>query len=655
MCGITGFADRPQERRSPAGADSDLALVHAMCDVIRHRGPDDEGIHVEPGVGLGMRRLSIIDLSTGNQPIHNEDRTVWVVFNGEIYNYLELRTELERAGHRFYTSSDTETIVHAYEQWGEQAFGRLRGMFGLAIWDRPRQTLLVARDRAGIKPVYYAERGGRLHFASEIKSLLVAGAADRNIDLGALDHYLTFLYTPPDGSIFRGVRKLPPGHYLRWMDGQVQVKRYWQLSAAETFAGTDVDAADQLHTVLRDAVQSHLISDVPLGAFLSGGIDSSLVVGLMAEVSERPVQTFSIGFDEPQFDELDHARKVAAHFKTDHHEFVVRPDALAILDRLVQHFDEPFADSSAIPTWYVCEMARRHVTVVLSGDGGDELFGGYDRYLPHPRVAAFDRLPIPRKRQAAAAAWPLLPHGTRGKNFLRHVARDDRGRFLDATAFFQPDEKRSLYTDDLLQGVDPHAAERYAARQFDGLDGLPFGSQMMKFDFRTYLPEDVLVKVDRMSMAHSIESRVPLLDNHVIDFAATLPLRTKIQHGVRKVLLKQVASRILPPEIINRRKQGFGVPVGVWFRGSLRNTFSDVLRSQRARERGYFNQRFIDRLLAEHLSGVRDHSMRLWQLVVLELWHHAYIDEPAFVQTTITSSRVTTNQETADAVVAHGR
>jgi asparagine synthase (glutamine-hydrolysing) len=653
MCGIAGFADHVQDHRALSNADGDLALVHAMCDVIRHRGPDDEGIHVETGVGLGMRRLSIIDLSTGHQPIHNEDRTVWTVFNGEIYNYRELREELEQAGHRFYTSSDTETIVHAYEQWGEQAFGRLRGMFGLAIWDRRRQTLLVARDRAGIKPVYFAERGGRLYFASEIKSLLVAGAADRNINLEALDHYLTFLYTPRDGSIFRGVRKLPPGHYLRWTGGHVHVKQYWQLPASETFAGTDADAADQLHAVLRDAVRSHLISDVPLGAFLSGGIDSSLVVGLMAEVSDRPVETFSIGFDEPQFDELDHARKVAAHFKTDHHEFVVRPDALAILDRLIQHFDEPFADSSAIPTWYVCEMARRHVTVVLSGDGGDELFGGYDRYLPHPRVAAFDRLPIPAKRQAAAVAWPFLPHGARGKNFLRHVARDDRGRFLDATAFFQPDEKRALYTDDLLRRLDPTAAEHTLAAQFEGLDALPFGSQMMKFDFRTYLPEDVLVKVDRMSMAHSIESRVPLLDNHVIDFAATLPLGTKIHNGVRKVLLKQVASRILPPDIINRRKQGFGVPVGVWFRGSLRETFGDVLRSQRARERGYFNQRFIDRLLAEHLSGVRDHSMRLWQLVVLELWHHAYIDTPTFVAQSAARPLVATHSEPASALIAH--
>ena len=375
MCGIAGFVEtsRP-DARSPRN-EADFALVHRMCEVIRHRGPDDEGIHVEAGVGLGMRRLSIIDLSTGHQPIHNEDRTVWIVFNGEIYNYRELRRELEAAGHRFYTSSDTETIVHAYEEWGEAAFGRLRGMFGIALWDRPGRTLLIARDRAGIKPLHFVERGARLYFGSEIKSLIAAGAVEPAIDLEALDHYLSFLYAPRDRSLFKGVRKLPPGHFLRWRDGKADIVKYWEISAAEPFRGGPDEAARALRGVLTDAVRSHMVSDVPLGAFLSGGVDSSIVVGLMAEASNRPVQTFSIGFDEPQFDELEHARRVATHFGTDHHEFVVRPDGLSILDRLIEHFDEPFADSSAIPTWYVSEIARRHVTVVLSGDGGDELFG----------------------------------------------------------------------------------------------------------------------------------------------------------------------------------------------------------------------------------------------------------------------------------------
>jgi asparagine synthase (glutamine-hydrolysing) len=606
----------------------DVSMVHTMCDVIRHRGPDDEGVHVEPGVGLGMRRLSIIDLSTGHQPIHNEDRTVWVVFNGEIYNYRELRRELESAGHRFYTSSDTETIVHAYEEWGEAAFGRLRGMFGIGLWDRRRRTLWLARDRAGIKPLHYVVHGDRLYFASEVKSLIAAGAVTRDIDLAALDHYLSFLYAPRDRAIFKGVQKLPPGHCLKYVDGQLEMRQYWQISAAEPFAGSAADAARALHRVLADAVESHMVADVPLGAFLSGGVDSSVVVGLMARASSRPVQTFSIGFDVPEFDELEHARRVARHFGTDHHEFVVRPDGLSILDRVVAQFDEPFADSSAIPTWYVSEIARQHVTVVLSGDGGDELFGGYDRYLAHPRVARFDRVPLPAKRQLAAAVWPLLPHGVRGKNFLRHVARSDDGRYLDAIAFFQPDEKRALYTADVREALSGASAEDALARHFARFASLPPHSRMMRFDFETYLPEDVLTKVDRMSMAHSIESRVPLLDNEVIDFAATIPASLKIVNGRRKHILKEAAKDLLPADILNRKKQGFGVPLGVWFRGGLTDVFSDVLSSPTTRQRGYFEPAFVDRLLTEHLQGKRDHTLRLWQLLVFELWHRQYLDSP---------------------------
>jgi len=351
MCGIAGFADSRMAPAGVAASGAEFSLVHRMCDAIRHRGPDDEGIHAEPGIGLGMRRLSIIDLAGGRQPIHNETRTVWVVFNGEIYNYRALRRELEGRGHAFATASDTETIVHAYEEWGEAAFGRLRGMFGIALWDQPRGTLLLARDRAGIKPVHYLECNGRLYFASEIKALLAAGVVGSSLNLEALDHYLAFLYTPSDASIFEGVRKLPPGHYLRWRDGRADVHRYWQVAATEPFTGSEADAIDALRAVLADAVTSHLMSDVPLGAFLSGGIDSSAVVGFMAQASSRPVKTFSIGFDEPQFDELEHARAVARHFGTEHHEFVVKPDAVAVLPEIVWHYNEPFADSSAIPTY----------------------------------------------------------------------------------------------------------------------------------------------------------------------------------------------------------------------------------------------------------------------------------------------------------------
>jgi asparagine synthase (glutamine-hydrolysing) len=597
-----------------------------MCEVIRHRGPDDEGIHVESGVGLGMRRLSIIDLSTGRQPIHNEDETVWLVFNGEIYNYRELRTELERAGHRFYTSSDTETIVHAYEQWGEECFRRLRGMFGIALWDRRARTLLLARDRAGIKPLHYTEHGGRLFFGSELKSLLAAGAVDGAIDAESLDHYLSFLYTPSDRSIFTGVNKLPPGHLLRWHDGRATIRAYWQMDTRESFRGSADEAAQELRRVMADAVRSHMVSDVPLGAFLSGGVDSSAVVGFMAEASERPVKTFSIGFDDPAFDELEHARVVATHFGTEHHEFVVRPDALGILDQLIGHFDEPFADSSAIPTWYVSEIARQHVTVVLSGDGGDELFGGYDRYLPHPRVAQFDRLPIPGRRRLASAVWPWLPHGARGKNFLRHVARDDNGRFLESVAFFTEDEKAALYTPAFRARLNGSSAEARLGRHFERFAPLSIHSRMMRFDFETYLPEDVLTKVDRMSMAHSIESRVPLLDNEVIDFAATLPSHLKIHEGRRKHVMKEALKGFVPDGILNRKKQGFGVPLGAWFRGGLTGVFADILGSASTKQRGYFQPAFIDRLVQEQLSGRRDHTLRLWQLLVFELWHRHYVD-----------------------------
>jgi asparagine synthase (glutamine-hydrolysing) len=625
MCGIAGFVDST-DTTAPFTLDEGRALVHQMCDVIRHRGPDDEGVWVDRGIGLGMRRLSIIDLSTGHQPIHNEDRSIWIVFNGEIYNFQALRAELEGCGHRFYTASDTEVIVHAYEQWGRDAIRRLRGMFGLALWDARLKTLLLARDRIGIKPLHFAAIDGRLYFASEIKSLLCAPDLPRDLDLEALDHYLSFLYTPRDGSIFRHVRKLPPGHLLTWRDGAVQIEQYWQMPAAETFAGTEADAIEALRGVLADAVRAHLVSDVPLGAFLSGGVDSSLVVGLMAETSGARVKTFSIGFDEPAFDEVEHARRVAEHFGTEHFEFVVKPDAVGIIDRLVAHFDEPFGDPSAIPTWYVSEMARRHVTVVLSGDGGDELFGGYDRYVPDPRVAAFDRYSPRVVRRAAAVAAARLPHGARGKNFLRHVTRDEQGRYLDAVGFFTPDEKPVLLSHDVRQHIAGPSPEARLARHFERYAALPWASQMMRFDAETYLPEDVLTKVDRMSMAHSLESRVPLLDNEVLQAAAALPAAFKIKDGRRKHILKEVASTLVPRQILDRRKQGFGVPLGVWFRGDLRELTHDLLLSPRARQRGYFVPSTIERIVGEHVAGTRDHGFRLWQLLMFEVWHRHFVD-----------------------------
>ncbi len=625
MCGIAGFVESA-DVRSPYERGDALALTHRMCQAIRHRGPDDEGLFAEPGVALGMRRLSIIDVSTGHQPIHNEDERLWIVFNGEIYNFRELRHELEACGHRFYTGTDTEAIVHAYEEWGVKAFAKLRGMFGLALWDRHTQTLLVARDRVGIKPMHYATVNGRFYFGSEIKSLLCAPDLPRDLNADALDHYLSFLYAPRDASFFSHIRKLPPGHLLTWQAGRMTIEPYWTPGLLETFRGSDEEAIDELKHVLMDAVGAHLVSDVPLGAFLSGGIDSSLVVALMSKVSGARVKTFSIGFGEPQYDELFWARQVAAHYDTDHHEDVVTPDGVGILDTLISHFDEPFGDSSAIPTWYVSQLARRHVTVALSGDGGDELFGGYDRYLPHPRVEAIDRFAPAAVRTVAGLVSAGLPQGATGKRFLRHIARNRRGRYLDAVGFFSADDKAGMYTSDLRAQLGAVPPERRMMQRFERYAGLPWASQMMRFDIETYLPEDILTKVDRTSMAHSLESRVPLLDNHVIDFALTLPASMKIRNGRRKHVLKEVAARFLPAALIDRPKQGFGVPLDVWFRGSLRELFADTLLSQRSLDRGYFRPDFLRGLVDEHVRGRRDHALRLWQLVVLERWHQQYVD-----------------------------
>ncbi len=518
-------------------------------------------------------------------------------------------------------------IVHAWEEWGQAALERLHGMFAVAVWDTRTRTLWLARDRPGIKPLHYASVRGGIRFASEIKSFLVDPELPRDIDLPALDHYCSFLYTPGDRSIFSAVKKLPPGHVLRWKDGATVVERYWQIPAGETFQGSEEDATKALRAALTAAVRSHMISDVPLGAFLSGGVDSSAVVALMAEASSAPVRTFSIGFDDAAHDELPFARVVAERYGTEHHEFVVRPDALAILDPLIAHFDEPFGDSSAIPTWYVSEIARRHVTVVLSGDGGDELFGGYERYVPHPRVAAFDRLRLPGKQQLARLAADRWPRGARGRNFLRHVARNPEARYLDAIGFFRPDEKEELYTRELAATLAGADAEATAAAAFENGTSLTWPARMMRFDFATYLPEDVLTKVDRMSMAHSIESRVPLLDTAVIELAATLPASLKMKGGRQKHVLKEAVADLLPPQILDRPKHGFGVPVGNWFRGGVSELFADTLLSERARNRGLFEPRTIERLVRDHVERGRDHTLRLWLLVVLELWQRQYVDE----------------------------
>jgi asparagine synthase (glutamine-hydrolysing) len=619
MCGIAGvvsLGDRPVA----------LDEVHRMCDAMAHRGPDDEGLHLAANVGLGMRRLSIIDLATGRQPVHNEDRTVWAVFNGEIYNFRELRRDLEARGHAFYTGTDTEVIVHLYEERGPRCVDALRGMFAFAVWDERAQSLLLARDRVGIKPLYYCETGGRLAFASELKALLTLPEIERRVDWTALGHMFTFLTTPQTESIVQGIRKLEPATVLTASAASgVRLSRYWELRWAADESRSEADLADELRARLEESVRLHLVSDVPLGAFLSGGIDSSSVVAAMSRLGAAPVKTFSIGFTEEDYDELRWARVVARAFDTDHHEMVLEPDVLSVLDDLAWHLDEPFGDPSAIPTYMVSKLAAEHVTVVLSGDGGDELFAGYDRYRVEARERRFDQVPAALRRAVASLAR-RAPEGTRGRNFLRHLALEGFERYLDAANFFRREEQRELFQPEVFALVSAGDPWREAAAYAAGGNG-HWLSSLQHLDIKAYLPLDILTKVDRMSMAHSIESRVPLLDHELLEFAATIPPELALRNGTGKYIFKKALRGILPDEIIDRPKRGFAVPLGRWFRGRLSEFVRELLLSTRARQRGIFNPAYVEGLLRRNESG-RDLDFQLWTLISFELWARRFLDDP---------------------------
>jgi asparagine synthase (glutamine-hydrolysing) len=616
MCGIAGIMDL-------AGGPVSSGQVRAMCSTLVHRGPDGEGTYLGTGVGLGMRRLSIIDLDTGDQPVHNEDGTIWVVFNGEIYNFEELRRELEGRGHVFYTRTDTEVIVHLYEERGAGCVDALRGMFAFAVWDQRARRLLLARDRLGIKPLYYARVGDRLVFASELKALLALPDVPRDIDWTAFGHYLAFLTTPGDRSILRSIRKLPPGHVLvATAGGQERIERYW---SAEFVPDHDHDEAwfvERLRGLLEESVRLHLVSDVPVGAFLSGGIDSSSVVASMAGLSSEPVRTFSIGFAEAGFNELAHARRVASAFGTDHREMVLEPDALPDLEDLVWHLDEPFGDSSAIPTYMLSKLAAEHVTVALSGDGGDELFAGYERYQVEGRERFWGFLPEPARRALAFVAAGL-PRGMRGRNYLRHATLPGVERYLDAGTVIGSDEQCRILTPEIqaaLAQQDPWAEAR--ARLQAGDHWL---SALQALDIGSYLPLDILTKVDRMSMAHSLEARVPLLDHKLVEFAASIPPELQLRGRTTKYLLKQAMKGILPESILNRGKQGFAVPLGLWFGGSLEGLLRDVLLSDRARARRVFDTTRLERRIKAG-SAPGGLGLDLWTMLSFELWCRTFLD-----------------------------
>jgi len=628
MCGIAGFVDL-WERNARAMEDRE-AILARMCRVITHRGPDDQGVMVQTGVALGMRRLSIIDLAGGHQPMSGEDGSVTIVFNGEIYNFQELKPNLEARGHIFQTNSDTEAIVHAYEEFGPECLRDLRGMFAFAIWDDKARSLFIARDRAGKKPLYYTTTpNGTFVFGSELKALLEHPEVERQINAEALDAYFTLGYVPDPLSIFQDIHKLPPGHYLNLKGGQVTVKQYWDFEFESGKSLSEEDYLDELRVLLDESVRLRLISDVPLGAFLSGGIDSSTVVGLMARHMGQPVKTFSIGFHEDSYNELKYASLTAEKFGTDHHEFFVTPDICEVVDELVWHFDEPFADSSAIPTYMVSKLARDHVTVVLSGDGGDELFAGYTRYAVERKRGGFERLPKPLREGLMRPLSQRLPHATWGRNYLHNVSLDPISRYLDSVSVFTSLTRRSLYTSDFSQKLGPGG---YVSGLFHELAGNVKSNEpldrLLYLDSKTYLPGDILTKVDRMSMAVSLEARAPLLDHKLIEFVTRIPSTLKLAGLETKHVLKRAVKDLVPAEILNRPKQGFGVPIQEWINQQLRSRIRDTLSDARTRQRGYVDARYVDVLLDEHERGRRDHSMRLWSLVMLELWHRQFLDEP---------------------------
>jgi asparagine synthase (glutamine-hydrolysing) len=631
MCGIAGFVDLQQ--RLPR--DEAAATLEQMCRVIAHRGPDDQGtMQTDDGAHLGMRRLSIIDLAGGHQPISNEDGTVSIVFNGEIYNYRELQPELEARGHHFQTHSDTEVIVHSYEEFGPACVSKLRGMFAFAIWDAKKQSLFIARDRVGKKPLYYTLTSeGALIFGSELKSLLQHPSMRREINPQAIDAYLTWGYVPDPLSILKGIRKLPPGHYLTFANGRVDVTCYWDFRYEPVQGETSRRAEDyleELRSLLSESVRLRLIADVPLGAFLSGGIDSSTIVGLMAREMSQPVKTFSIGFNEDSYNELKYARIAARHFGTDHHEFVVTPDLCQIVDDLAWFLDEPFADSSAIPTYMVSKLAREHVKVVLSGDGGDELFAGYTRYVIDQRRSGFAGLPRFVRHGLMAPLSRHLPHGARGRNFLHNVALDSLDRYLDSISIFTELNKPLLYTDAFRGQLQRNGDEVIPFRSYAERvrTGEPLDT-LLYIDSKTYLPGDILTKVDRMSMAVSLEARVPLLDHKLIEFVNSIPASLKLNGLETKHVFKQAIRDFVPAEILNRPKQGFGVPVDEWINQQLRERIHDTLTEQRTRERGYIAPAYVQLLLDEHERGRRDHSTQLWTLFMLELWHRVVYEEKA--------------------------
>jgi len=624
MCGIAGVVSASRE------SDISEALVRHMCDQIVYRGPDDEGILVQDGAGLGMRRLSIIDLSGGHQPVFNEDRSAWIVYNGEVYNFPELRPELEKRGHRFYTKTDTEVIIHLYEEMGADCVKELRGMFGLAIYDKTKRKLILARDRLGKKPLHYALVKDKLYFASEIKSILAVAPELAQVNAQGLLEYLYYGYVPDPITAFTGIQKLPPGHLLEFENGKISVRQYWDLPQYNTHVPkSEEECLEELEHRLLEATRIRLISDVPLGAFLSGGIDSSTVVALMARASSAPVKTFSIGFTKADFNEAEYARMVARKFGTDHHEMILEPNVVETVEHLTSSLEEPFGDSSMLPTYYVSKMAREHVTVALSGDGGDEIFAGYDRYRIHSNRRFFEYVPEGARKFFRDQLFPRLPNKMQGRSFIYNVTLPWQERYVDGLSFLPAFERDiPILSDDFRQilrrGDDPQNA---LLRYFKKAPAHDPVSELLYVDTKTYMVGDILTKVDRMSMLNSLEVRVPMLDHKFVEWVTGLPPEWKLRGTTQKYILRKLAERLgVPSEALNRPKQGFSLPLVHWMRNELKDVLM-ILLEPRTLQRGYFEASGIRKLMNDHLSGGRVLTGRIWRMLMFELWHRNFLEK----------------------------
>ncbi|MFA5974725.1 MAG: asparagine synthase (glutamine-hydrolyzing) [Elusimicrobiota bacterium] len=629
MCGICGIVNKD-------GTAADEGLLRSMTNVISHRGPDEQTAQTWGPAGFGFARLAIIDLSGGHQPMTNEDGRLWLVFNGEIYNFQALREQLQKTGkHTFKTRSDTEVILHLYEEYGEQCVEHLRGMFAFAIWDTREQSLFMARDRFGKKPLVYADLGNQFLFASELKALLQHPAVSKDIDYSAIDLYLTYQYIPSPKTVFRQIQKLPPAHTLRWQNGKTSIRRYWEPRFTPKTTLRFPDAQIALKEKLSEATKLRMIADVPLGAFLSGGVDSSIVVSLMSRLSAQPIKTFSIGFEEEGYSELPFARQVAEHCHTDHHEFIVNPYSIDVLPKLAWHYGEPYADSSALPSYFLSKMARRYVTVALNGDGGDENFGGYLRYQAMAFARRWQHVPAPL-RQALSRATACLPNGHpplawghRIKRLFYLSTLEPDQIYLNAICYFKENQKESLYTPLMKDARKAANAPAYLLDTLKRASGLEGVDPYLLTDLMTYLPECLMVKMDIATMANSLETRSPFLDHELTELAGSFPPAWKL-HGLTggKYILRKTFESDLPSGLFNRRKQGFVIPMSHWFRKDLGPFLHDTLLSKRTANRGLFEQAAVQQLLDENASGQIDHSYRLWALLMLEMWFQVYIDSP---------------------------